>query len=109
LPHRSLRGDIKISGHELMETAPMAGTIRVLPPEIEKPSRRAALALGPPGYGAAIAQNRHVIEGVITTGDVLTHAGLIWREFGPRCLFRCARALFRTRPTTFLQVAVQLE
>jgi hypothetical protein len=80
----------------------MTGTIRVLPPEIVKPSRRAALALGRLGYGAPI-------QGVITTGDVLTHAGLIWREFGPRCLFRCARALFRTRPTTFLEVAVHLE
>ena len=50
--------------------------------------------------------HRNVIVGAITTADVLTHAGLIWREFGPRCFLRCARALFRTRPTTFLDVAM---
>ena len=87
----------------------MTATTRVLKPEIEKPSRR--VALGPRGNAAAIAepQARQVIQGVITTRDVLTHTGLIWREFGVRCLLRCARALFRARPTTFLEVAVRPE
>jgi hypothetical protein len=53
--------------------------------------------------------DRHPIEGVITTGDVLTHAGLIWREFGARCLLRCAMAIFRTKPTTFLELAIHLK
>jgi len=39
----------------MMETVPMTATNRVLPPEIVKPSCRAAVALGPTGYPAAVA------------------------------------------------------
>jgi|GEM_PF-5518595 len=91
-----------------MESGPMTGTIRELQPEIVMPSGREA-PVAPTGFVAATAQHRNLIVGVITTVDVLTHAGLIWREFGLRCFLRCARALFRTRPTTFLDVAVHLE
>ena len=45
--------------------------------------------------------------GVITSRDVLKNPLLIWREFGPRCLLRCLRAMLRSRPTTFLEVAVR--
>lgn len=46
------------------------------------------------------------MRGLITKRDVLENMGLIWREFGPRCLFRCFRALFASR-STFLDVALK--
>ena len=45
------------------------------------------------------------MRGVITSRDVLTNVGLIFREFGPRCLLRCLKAIVTSRPTTFLDVA----
>lgn len=46
------------------------------------------------------------MRGLITKRDVLENMGLIWREFGTRCLFRCFRALFASQ-TTFLDVALK--
>ncbi len=46
------------------------------------------------------------MKGMITSADVLRNIVLIRREFGLGCLFRCAVALVRTKPTTFLQVAM---
>ncbi len=46
------------------------------------------------------------MKGVITSADVLRNMVLICREFGLACLFRCLGALLRTKPTTFLQVAM---
>lgn len=47
-----------------------------------------------------------VMRGVITKRDVLENMGLIWREFGPRCLLRCLGAMFGGQ-TTFLDVALK--
>ncbi len=45
--------------------------------------------------------------GVITTRDVILNAGLIAREFGLKCLVRCAVVVVRRKPTTFLAVALR--
>ena len=45
--------------------------------------------------------------GVIADRQVLSHLGLIWSEFGPRCVARCIGAVLRGTPTTFLNVALQ--
>jgi hypothetical protein len=47
------------------------------------------------------------MRGVITSRDVLTHAGLICREFGLGCIFRCIAAVVVRRKTTFLEIAVR--
>lgn len=46
------------------------------------------------------------MNGVITTRDVVTNLGLIWREFGTVCVLRCLGAVIRGKPTTFLNVAL---
>lgn len=40
--------------------------------------------------------------GVIRSRDVIAHAPLIAREFGLRCLFRCAWVCLLSRQKTFL-------
>jgi hypothetical protein len=45
------------------------------------------------------------MRGVITLRDVVFHGGLVWREFGGRCLVRCLLSALRRRPTTFLELA----
>ncbi|HXU84109.1 MAG TPA: hypothetical protein VN914_22095 [Polyangia bacterium] len=45
------------------------------------------------------------MQGVIDSKQVASHFGLIWREFGARCAFRCVAAVLRRRPTTFLDIA----
>jgi hypothetical protein len=47
------------------------------------------------------------MSGLIGTRQVVSHFGTIWREFGPRCAVRCVGAIFRRRPTTFLDVAFE--
>jgi len=44
------------------------------------------------------------MRGVITNRDVMRHLGLIYREFGTRCMFRCLWVLATRRTTTFLDV-----
>ena len=44
------------------------------------------------------------MRGVITNRDVVRHLGLIYREFGTRCVFRCLWVLATRRTTTFLDV-----
>jgi len=44
------------------------------------------------------------MRGVITNRDVVRHLGLIYREFGTRCMFRCLWVLATRRTTTFLDV-----
>jgi hypothetical protein len=46
------------------------------------------------------------MRGVITKRDIIENFGLIWREFGLRCLARCLSAMLRGRSTTFLELAV---
>jgi hypothetical protein len=43
-----------------------------------------------------------MIEGIITTRDVLLHAPTILQAFGLRALCRCLCAILTGRPTTFL-------
>ena len=46
------------------------------------------------------------MRGVITGRDVVTHLGLIYREFGPGCVARCLWVLLSGRSATFLEVAL---
>jgi hypothetical protein len=46
------------------------------------------------------------MRGVITKRDVIGNLGLIWREFGPRCLIRCLGAVVTGRSTTFLELSL---
>lgn len=45
------------------------------------------------------------MKGVITGREVASHFGLIWREFGFRCLLRCVHACLARRRRTFLEIA----
>ena len=47
------------------------------------------------------------MRGVITNRDVVRNLGLIYREFGTRCVFRCLWVLATRRTTTFLDVVTQ--
>ena len=46
------------------------------------------------------------MRGLITYRDVVRNAGLIRKEFGALCLFRCVVAMVTRRRTTFLAMAV---
>lgn len=50
------------------------------------------------------------MSGVITTKEVVANLGLIWREFGGACIFRCVLAVVLAtltgRTTTFLAVVM---
>ncbi len=45
-----------------------------------------------------------MIQGVITSNDVLWHASTIVRSYGFRPYLRCLCALFLRRNTTFLEI-----
>lgn len=45
-----------------------------------------------------------VVQGLITSKDVLLHSVTILRLFGPTVYVRCLRAIASGRPCTFLQV-----
>ncbi len=45
-----------------------------------------------------------MIQGIITTHDVLRHPSLIVRSFGFRTYIRCLSALAMGRRTTFLEL-----
>jgi hypothetical protein len=45
------------------------------------------------------------MHGVITGREVASNFRLIWREFGWRCLLRCAGAVLARRRRTFLEIA----
>ena len=47
------------------------------------------------------------MRGLITEREVLANLGLIWREFGPRCLLRVVWGLLSGRPITFLECALK--
>lgn len=47
------------------------------------------------------------MRGVITTRDVLSNLGTVWREFGALCVFRCLVASVRRHKTTFLEIALK--
>jgi hypothetical protein len=47
------------------------------------------------------------MRGVINNRHVVRHLGLIYREFGTRCLFRCLWVIATRRRTTFLDVVSQ--
>ena len=44
----------------------------------------------------------HAMRGIITGRDVVHNVGIIYREFGARCLVRCLWALAIGKRTTFL-------
>ncbi|MBU8897957.1 hypothetical protein KRR26_20275 [Corallococcus sp. M34] len=45
------------------------------------------------------------MRGVITGREVVTHLGLIYREFGVACVLRCLWVMVSGKSTTFLEVA----
>ena len=47
------------------------------------------------------------MRGIITGRDVVGNVGIIYREFGARCLVRCLWVLVSGRRTTFLDVVSQ--
>jgi hypothetical protein len=48
-----------------------------------------------------------VMRGIITGRDVVQNVGIIYREFGPRCLARLLWVLLVGKRTTFLDVISQ--
>lgn len=60
---------------------------------------------GGPGPGLALPmQPRVIVQGTITSRDVLLHAFTIVRLWGPAFYVRCVRAIASRRPCTFLEV-----
>ena len=47
------------------------------------------------------------MRGIITGRDVMQNVGIIYREFGARCLVRCLWVLAIGKRTTFLDVISQ--
>ena len=47
------------------------------------------------------------MRGIITGRDVMGNFGIIYREFGARCLARCLWVLVSGKRTTFLDVVSQ--
>jgi hypothetical protein len=45
------------------------------------------------------------MRGVITLRDVLSHGGLVVREFGAACFLRCLLSAVRRQQKTFLELA----
>jgi len=64
----------------------------------------------PPGRGLAwkvleqLSKELAMVQGLITTKDVLFHAPAIVRNFGLRRYLRCLAALLTRRRTTFLEL-----
>jgi len=52
-------------------------------------------------------QTRSVVQGAITSRDVLLHSVTIVRLFGPAFFVRCLRAMLSGRPCTFLEVLAE--
>jgi hypothetical protein len=44
------------------------------------------------------------MRGIITSRDVVQNVGIIFREFGARCLVRCLWVMATGQRTTFLEV-----
>jgi hypothetical protein len=50
------------------------------------------------------------MRGVIGNREAVSHLGLIWREFGPKCTVRCIGAMLgRRRNATFLDIALGID
>ena len=47
------------------------------------------------------------MRGIITGRDVMQNVGIIYQEFGARCLVRCLFVLAIGKQTTFLEVISQ--
>jgi hypothetical protein len=67
---------------------------------VTRASARSALA-------PTLLLRTRVMRGVITSRDVLKNVGIIYREFGPRCLARLLWVLLVGKQTTFLEVVCQ--
>ncbi len=48
-----------------------------------------------------------IVQGSITSRDVLLHSFMILRLFGPGFYVRCIRAIASGRPCTFLEVLAE--
>ena len=57
--------------------------------------------------GLDIARWDFAMRGIITGRDVVENVGIIYREFGARCLVRCLWVLAIGKRTTFLDVISQ--
>jgi hypothetical protein len=55
----------------------------------------------------ALLRRIRAMRGIITGRDVVRHVGIIYREFGARCLVRCLWVLAIGKQTTFLDVISQ--
>ena len=53
---------------------------------------------------SALLRLIRAMRGVITGRDVMQNVGIIYREFGVRCLARCLWVLALGKRTTFLEV-----
>ena len=49
------------------------------------------------------------MRGVVTTRDVLANLRIIWVEFGPAVAFSCIGAVFKRKPTTFLDLVLKAQ
>ena len=47
------------------------------------------------------------MRGVVTGRDVLVNLRTIWVEFGPAVAISCLSAVFKRKPTTFLDLALK--
>ena len=55
---------------------------------------------------SALLEVIHAMRGVITGRDVMQNVGIIYREFGVRCLARCLWVLAVGKRTTFLELVI---
>jgi hypothetical protein len=53
---------------------------------------------------SALLGGTDTMRGIITGRDVVQNVGIIYREFGARCLLRCLWVLAVGKRTTFLDV-----
>jgi hypothetical protein len=56
---------------------------------------------------SALLLQIRAMRGIITGRDVVQNVGIIYREFGARCLARCLWVLAIGKRTTFLDVIRQ--
>jgi len=56
---------------------------------------------------SALLRGICAVRGIITGRDVVQNLGIIYREFGARCLVRCLWVLAIGKRTTFLDVVSQ--
>jgi hypothetical protein len=68
---------------------------------------RPARIAGALTLASALLAGIRAMRGIITGCDVVRNLGIIYREFGARCLVRCLWVLTIGKRTTFLEVISQ--